>query len=863
MIMVCRDQNIRPSFNSAGWNDAFSLKSSYIAILCSLGAIPLTSFAGEYFNPHLLEVNETSATSVDLSYISREAVPPGQYNLDIYINDKFIASDTIVFKPQKEGSDSSAEPCISVAQLKEWSIKTQDYPELTIEGSECAKLPAIPGWETAVLLSQQRVDFTVPQVAMLRHPQGYVPENQWQQGITAGLLNYNLSGQKNDPRHGGASTSSQFLSLQPGLNVGPWRLRNYSTFNHDNDGNQWDSVYSYISRDIHALKGQLILGQTYTYPGIFDSFSFTGVQMNADREMLPDSMNGFAPVIKGIARTTADVTVYQNGYSIYKTTVSPGAFEINDLYPTGSAGDLYVTVKESDGGEQSFVVPFASLAILQREGQIDYAFSSGKTRSASSGGKEYHFLQSTLAWGALSNVTLYGGFQQLEDKYSNALLGAGFNLGSVGALSLDASQSWADIKENPTADNTTASEGQSYRVRFSKDFPLTGTNFSVAGYRYSTHGYYSLQNFIDRANAHSGCCSLTGRTKDRFDASASQIFSGFGSLALSLVSESYWDNSRMESLGVSYSNTLGRISYFINYSYSRNVQSTGQNSDSSPTSDNMISLTMSMPFGADISANYNLNSSRTGDTTHSLGLSGSAFADRSLNWNVQEGYNASDKSISGNVNLNYQGSRGEVAAGYGYDSYSSHYNYSLRGGMVAHSGGVTLSRYLGESVALVEAPGVSDVAVRGQTNITTDAFGYAVVPFVRPYHENNLSLDEQQVSGAEIDNIVRKVVPTRNAIVKVKYDTWIGYKAMVTINYKNKAVPFGAVVTLEDENLNDTERRSSIVGDAGQVYITGLPKKGRLFVKWGDTQNSQCYLNYDFSSDQSVDDIVFYAENCR
>lgn len=68
-------------------------------------------------------------------------------------------------------------------------------------------------------------------------------------------------------------------------------------------------------------------------------------------------------------------------------------------------------------------------------------------------------------------------------------------------------------------------------------------------------------------------------------------------------------------------------------------------------------------------------------------------------------------------------------------------------------------------MALVEAPGVSDVVVRGQTNITTDAFGYAVVPFVRPYHEI-ISLDEQQVSGAEIDNIVKTVVPTRNAIVK-------------------------------------------------------------------------------------------------
>ncbi len=74
---------------------------------------------------------------------------------------------------------------------------------------------------------------------------------------------------------------------------------------------------------------------------------------------------------------------------------SPGAFEINDLYATGSAGDLYVNIKESDGSEQNFVVPFASLAILQREGQLDYALSSGRTRSGSSDDKEYNFIQSS------------------------------------------------------------------------------------------------------------------------------------------------------------------------------------------------------------------------------------------------------------------------------------------------------------------------------------------------------------------------------------------------------------------------------------------------------------------------------------
>jgi outer membrane usher protein len=32
--------------------------------------------------------------------------------------------------------------------------------------------------------------------------------------------------------------------------------------------------------------------------------------------------------------------VRQNGYVIYQNTVAPGAFEINDLYPTGSSGDF-------------------------------------------------------------------------------------------------------------------------------------------------------------------------------------------------------------------------------------------------------------------------------------------------------------------------------------------------------------------------------------------------------------------------------------------------------------------------------------------------------------------------------------------
>ncbi len=169
-----------------------------------------------------------------------------------------------------------------------------------------------------------------------------------------------------------------------------------------------------------------------------------------------------------------------------------------------------------------------------------------------------------------------------------------------------------------------------------------------------------------------------------------------------------------------------------------------------------MSLTLSLPLGESLSSNYSMSSGRTSDTTHSVGLNGMMLADRSLNWNIQQGYNASNKSTSGNIGVDYQSSRGDISGGYGYDHYSNHYNYSLRGGMIAHAGGLTLSRFLGESSALIATPGVGNVAVRGQTNVTTDSTGYAIVPYIRPYHINNLSLDEQQIAGAEIDNVVKK-----------------------------------------------------------------------------------------------------------
>lgn len=73
-------------------------------------------------------------------------------------------------------------------------------------------------------------------------------------------------------------------------------------------------------------------------------------------------------MIHGIARGTAQVTIKQNGYDIYNSTVPPGPFTINDIYAAGNSGDLQVTIKEADGSTQIFTVPYSSVPLLQREG---------------------------------------------------------------------------------------------------------------------------------------------------------------------------------------------------------------------------------------------------------------------------------------------------------------------------------------------------------------------------------------------------------------------------------------------------------------------------------------------------------------
>ncbi|MFH4090456.1 fimbria/pilus outer membrane usher protein, partial [Acinetobacter baumannii] len=78
------------------------------------------------------------------------------------------------------------------------------------------------------------------------------------------------------------------------------------------------------------------------------------------------------------------------------------------------------------------------------------------------------------------------------------------------------------------------------------------------------------------------------------------------------------------------------------------------------------------------------------------------------------------------VALDYHGGFGNVQLGYRHDAASNQLTWGGAGSVVAHPHGVTFGQTVGESFAIVRAPGAAGVAVQNGNNVHTDWRGYAV-----------------------------------------------------------------------------------------------------------------------------------------
>jgi outer membrane usher protein len=590
---------------------------------------------------------------------------------------------------------------------------------------------------------------------------GYVPPEQWDNGVNAGFLSYNANAYRNDSD--GVHSSQEFLGLNAGVNIGAWHFRHQSSIAMaTGQATQFDDIASYVQRDLPKWKSQATLGDAQTTSDVFESMSFRGAQIATDERMLPESLRGYAPIVRGTADSNARVTVRQNGQVIYETSVLPGPFEIRDLSAMSNGGDLDVTVTEADGRAKSFTVPYASVAQSLRQGITRFAVTAGQLRDDSLSAKP-EFAQFTIQRGISNSVTLYGGGVASEG-YVAANVGAALNT-RYGAFAADITGARTQIPGYPTM------QGNSVHIGYSKFFDPTDTNFSLGANRRFNERYLRLSDAAHARDYAMNGQTIDDRQKGHAQLTLNQPLKNHGSMFASASSQTYWNRPGRD--------VFFQAGYSNGFKYGTYSLTAGRTANADGTLNNEIMLSTTLPFGRaqhlqhspQLTTNVNVTN---GSPSTQASLSGTAGMDDRYAYKVYGAASREASATTSNAGASgtYRAPYGQVTASASAGAHSSQVSAGVSGSIVAHPGGVTLSQTVGDTFGIVEAKGADGATISNATGVKVDRRGYAIVPFLTPYGMNTIDIDPKgSAKDVEFESTSERSAPHLGSIVMLKYKT--------------------------------------------------------------------------------------------
>ncbi|PSD24850.1 fimbrial biogenesis outer membrane usher protein, partial [Stenotrophomonas maltophilia] len=360
------------------------LRQHRLAAAVLVALLPAAAMAAPTvaFNPSLLHGN------IDVSRFERDGNLPGIYNVDVQVNGRSVGKQEVEVRE----TDGEERLCLQAPLFDLLGLDIKKLEAMRDKGEQADLLPLptastcedlgrfIPSAQASLNADEQILEISMPQAFLASRSSGWVDPSQWDNGINAFLLNYSVNHTRS--QFGGESASRTSGSLDAGLNLGAWRFRHSGYFSQVNgDAPMYSAGTSYAQREIRRWNAQLTLGEASTDGDLFNSVGYLGANLRTDPRMLPETANNYAPVVRGVAQTNARVTIRQAGHVVFETTVAPGPFEIDDLRNTSRGGDLEVEVTEADGRVESFVVPYAAVPGLLRQGQQRSSVTVGQLRN--------------------------------------------------------------------------------------------------------------------------------------------------------------------------------------------------------------------------------------------------------------------------------------------------------------------------------------------------------------------------------------------------------------------------------------------------------------------------------------------------
>lgn len=794
-------------------------------------------------------INQTAGNDIDITRFNGEfKIPPGIYATDVYLNDRLMGREKVVVRERKGKSIVCfSQTLINLTGFRASLLSAEQQDALRQEDS-CTPLETLqPSSSARMLLSDMRLDLQIPQAWLNRAARGYVDPALWEDGSNALYASYDSSYFKQ--RSGQVNSESFYSKFGGSINLYGWMFRHSGAWRWDkNSGNHYSVFSNNLQRDIVPLRSRILIGDANSSGTMFNSFMFRGVRLATSEQMLPDSQRGYAPVVRGIAQSNARVQIRQNNTLIYETTVPPGEFAINDIYPSGYGGDLSVTVTESDGRETHFMVPYASVSEMIRPGSYRYSLLLGTLRNQNVSYTPKVF-QATVQYGINNWLTGYSGLLGTGDYLAGLMGGA---IGTpVGAFALDATGARFD-------DGISAQNGISVRASYSKFISTTNSTISVAAYRFSSSGYLDLSNATQLVDLHqkenNAWEGLSDRPQNRLSLTLNQrLGENGGNFYTSGYVENYWNRQGSEvQYQVGYSNHYRSINFGVSLNRAKTTR----------YAETQYLLSFSLPLGQGSHTPY-VNSYTTrsdeGISTQ-LALSGVLGERDQIDYNVGATRENNGDS-AGNLAGSYRFRNTQLKASYAKSQNYRSYTAGMNGSIVMLSDALVASPYAGDTLAVVQAKGAAGAAIEGYPGVIINDTGYALVPYLTPYRINKIAINPSGMPlDVELETSVKQVVPRAGAIVRVNYPTKQGKAVLIHAQLPNgETLPFGASVKTEDG------RDVGVVAQGGQMYIRLEERINHLQVSWGPNSRYTCLfdINLPEKANKKQSHFQHFNTTCR
>lgn len=744
---------------------------------------------------------------------------PGTHSIQLIVNGNNKGTFNARFNEQGE---MCFEPALLAAAGLKDPLK-RDVAEnpgnaLTIDCQ--AFLSAWPLTLVELRPGENQIELVVPPEALevSRDVSGY------SSGGTAALLNYELLGFNS--QYAGGRSQSYSGTTELGFNSADWIVRSRQIFSSNDNSHQFQHLDAYVQRSFAEAGTVFQAGQIRISNPILSGAQINGVQWLNEEALSQQNMQGR---VEGIAQGPARVEVSQMGTLIYTTVVPAGPFILTDVPRISQRFDLDVTVTEADGSQQRFTVSSAAAGIASPES--GYAYAVGQVRDVS-GATEKPFVASASWSGALGADTSFSSGAMVASRYLSLGNGIGHRPWQ------GATAQWDLVGSSARSEGV---HGAATRLTLTQNL---GRNWSAeAAGSWQTEGYRELIDTSFTTN------NLESRPRHRKQVDGRLGWSNawLGSVAAGYSHATYFNGGETRRANLSWSKSLGYVS--VSLSAERDLGSSSLPKGASRNS-NSYYVSLNIPFGDRPRITTTM---RESGGSQRYGISASDTLNDAFSYRLGSETNARDNSTSLNAGVSFIPRYSSVDLDYSGDGrHQNSISSGLRGGLVAHQGGLTATPYtVKETFGVVRVSDISGVKVNTPSGpVWTDGKGQAVISQLNGFGRSSIEIAGNSVPrNVDIRDGVAEIHAARGAVKHINFNAKTTRRVLMKLTTDaGKTVPVGALI------YDQHQQPLGMVEHSGEIF---LEDAASLEAVWVTTEGApRCRA--DLPPAEQVDDSQFY-----